>query len=375
MKTELPSAKIAQTQQAVAQACNLSRATVGKVLGGGQAALLFNEETRKRVWSVARELGYRPNRAAQATRKGRSNLIAIIFCNGLVEVGCRMAEFLPQEIKARGYEYLVFDYQWHGSSLDSILQEVIQLRVEGVVFLGLPNKTITAEHAQNLSSYGIAMVALDVDDSLPQIPSVYCDSQPGIREMTEHLLDMGHRSILFLFSNLVSRTQQERFAGFQEGIAPRGLVSKHSEPEFLKTWPQEDRSGAVHGRSIVLSIEESREGYSQGVYQFSKKLFASGTLPDAIMCSNDAGAVAVYMAAYEYRIVIPRDLAVTGYDDDRLAAYPMFDLTTARQEVRKSCTTAAEWLVAQMSGKTGPLTVKRFRSKLVLRGSSRSGGK
>jgi LacI family transcriptional regulator len=373
MESTLRSNKKPRNQQAVAQACNLSRATVGKVLGDAANALPFSAETRRRVWAAADQIGYLPNRAAQAMRKGRSNLIAIINHSSSFEVGRRAATYLPLEIKKQGYDLVVFDYQWHGSSMEEIIREVIQLRVEGVIFLGLPANTFTPEYAKWLHDYGIAIVGLDNDEDHFNGKTVICNSQPAIESLTTHLLELGHRRILMLLVNAESRGIRERADGFRHAVSKVGNFEDLMESEFFEN-PHlsnlQDKSDQVFGQIIRLPWQEKSHENTcmNSAHQFCHRLFATGK-PDAIMCSNDAEAFGVFLAAHEFGIKIPKDLALTGYDDDEFTRYPMFDLTTARQNVEESCLAAVESMVSQLRGGERSMESKTFQPTLVLRGS------
>jgi LacI family transcriptional regulator len=79
--------------------------------------------------------------------------------------------------------------------------------------------------------------------------------------------------------------------------------------------------------------------------------------PTAILCSNDMTAIGVMREAYEYGIVIPRDLSVVGFDDIRLAQFTTPPLTT----VQMSQTLLAEY------------AFKALRSEVERRSSSPSG--
>ena len=60
----------------IARELNISRATVSYVLNGRDTEFI-SESTRERVLAAARQMGYRPNRAAQALAGQRSNLIEL----------------------------------------------------------------------------------------------------------------------------------------------------------------------------------------------------------------------------------------------------------------------------------------------------------
>jgi len=360
-----------KTQQAIAKVCRVSRSTVGKILSGGPGAERFSESTREKVLTAAKKLGYSPNRAAQAMRRGRSNLIAIVYFNSSVEDGQHAAGFLSQEIREHGYDHVVFDYLWHGSSLDSMLREVIQLRAEGVVLLGLPAGAFTTEHMEMLRASGIPVMAVSVDETLPEVPAVLCDSTPAIADLARHLQSLGHKKILMLLSTgRDCRAQAERARGFRQGLGNCDLLLEQDEETFFRNWPSIQSVEGTVGCIVNLPPQTTESsGYRQSVYSFAKKLFSGSPLPEAIMCANDVGAITIHLAAHEHGISIPENLAVTGYDDDELGAYPIFDLTTARQELQLCCFTAIKCLVGLIKGETMSPMQHTFFPSLVLRGS------
>ena len=68
--------RVRATQKDVARLAGVSQATVSMVLSGGAPAI--SAETWERITRAARELGYAPNRAAQALRTSRTMTIACI---------------------------------------------------------------------------------------------------------------------------------------------------------------------------------------------------------------------------------------------------------------------------------------------------------
>src|SRR5579871_2588375 len=65
------------TQMDIAQRVGVSQATVSMVLGGAPPSSI-SAETYERVVGAARELGYVPNRSAQALRTSRTKTIAVV---------------------------------------------------------------------------------------------------------------------------------------------------------------------------------------------------------------------------------------------------------------------------------------------------------
>lgn len=62
-----------------------------------------------------------------------------------------------------------------------------------------------------------------------------------------------------------------------------------------------------------------------------KQLLALAEPPHAVFAGNDAVAVGVYQALYQAGLVVPKDMAVMGYDDIELAKYLAPPLSTIHQ--------------------------------------------
>jgi DNA-binding LacI/PurR family transcriptional regulator len=123
------------------------------------------------------------------------------------------------------------------------------------------------------------------------------------------------------------------------------------------------------GIVVQLKTKSFSYDFAAANYAFSQRLFSTDILPDAIMCSNDQGAFGVFNAATERGLSIPRDLAVTGADDDEFGKYPMFGLTTIRSDVAQSCAAGVKLLKDRIQKKTSFRASKIFQSELVLRTS------
>ena len=104
----------------------------------------------------------------------------------------------------------------------------------------------------------------------------------------------------------------------------------------------------------------------------TRTLFAAPTVPDAIFVGNDHMAFAVMdVLRFGLRLSVPGDVAVIGYDDVPIAAWPSYDLTTIRQPVRRMVAATVEALLAQIEGDAAPRKL-RIDGPLILRGSTRN---
>jgi len=76
-------------------------------------------------------------------------------------------------------------------------------------------------------------------------------------------------------------------------------------------------------------IVEGDHQMKGGIQAFATR-FGLPNRPTAILCSNDMTAVGVMREAYEYGVVIPRDLSLVGFDDVRMSQFTTPPLTTVQ---------------------------------------------
>jgi DNA-binding LacI/PurR family transcriptional regulator len=68
---------------------------------------------------------------------------------------------------------------------------------------------------------------------------------------------------------------------------------------------------------------------------------------------------------------VPDDVAVVGYDDVPLAAWPAYNLTTMRQPINRMVDTTVTTLLTRIDDPTTPACRIEIESPLIQRGSTR----
>ena len=156
----------------------------------------------------------------------------------------------------------------------------------------------------------------------PNTVSIACDDEIAMTEIAEHLLARGCRRPLFV-----------------AGPDSQSAILNRKE-SFLAHWrrvtgyaPPAIHVGEYNTTSAIAGVEEA--------------LGSGSETPDALVCENDIIAIGA-MDAVRYRLgrTIPRDIAITGFDDIPLARSPAYQLTTYRQPI----TEMANALVRMLEG-------------------------
>lgn len=353
----------------------MSKETVSHILGGKHAAR-YRKETRERVTAIAQELRYRPHRGAQMMKSGRSNLIAIVHFGGGLEAADHANRKLSRKVSEAGFDYLAIDMNWYGGSVHRILEELNSARVEGVVISHI-QEVFKKEHIDELIQSGIPIVAVN-GEQRPNVPLVCDDVIRAFYGLTRHLIDNGHRTILHLTEPVmndaesIGRSISHRNEGFRQAVEENGHWQEMGDDKFLAAWP----TFPVPQGERVKGITVDQDGLlyrelGRPVYTFCQRLFKEERLPDAIICRNDFYVMEAIAAALEHGVSIPGDLALAGYDNDRIGSFPAFGITTAEQDLDGICAKAVEVLLHQIKGGTVEGSPFLFRSKIITRTSSK----
>jgi sigma-B regulation protein RsbU (phosphoserine phosphatase) len=181
----------------------------------------------------------------------------------------------------------------------------------------------------------LVSVSVEVDG----LPSVLIDNVAGIRELTQHLIDVhGRRRIAFV---RVDHPEGElRFAGYRAALGARGLPL---DPELVVegefTWEA--------GVEAVRVLFDERK-----------------TSCDAIVASSDWIAIGALHALRQRGISVPDAVAITGFDDVDEARFSVPSITTVYQPVRELGAVACRLAVDRIQRRETPLVTKvRTRSE------------
>ena len=166
------------------------------------------------------------------------------------------------------------------------------------------------------------------------------DQIDGARQATQHLIDLGHRSIDHVAGPLTYTEAKGRRTGYEASMHDAGLF-----PGKLWEGDWTPASGYRIGSELV------RKGGSTAVF-----------------VANDQMAIGVLHAFAEAGLRMPDDVSVVGFDDIPEAAYLNPSLTTIRQDFKAVGQRAIELVIATLDG--SDLSVPLLSPELIIRGST-----
>jgi DNA-binding LacI/PurR family transcriptional regulator len=324
----------------LARRAGVSISTVSRALAGQS---VVNPATRERIAELARELDFRPNIQARNLRLQKTNAIGVIMPLGhqsdqhLTDpFFLSMLGYLADAIAERGYDMLLSKVI---PTSDDWLESLIrQNRFDGLVMIGQSNQAAQIDRAAQAYRKIVVWGAKLPDQ---HYVTVGTDNYAGGRLAAQHLIDRGRQRLMFL-GDPQATEMRERQRGFMDACAAAGIAA------------------ATTSLDVELVAESA--------YAQLSAHFDSEPAVDGIVAVSDVIAMAAIRALTDHGRHVPRDVAVTGFDDILLAAHTTPPLTTIRQDLQKGSQHMIEALFALMAG--GDAGSVEMPPELIVRASA-----
>jgi len=290
----------------VANLAGVSLQTVSRVLHDSPHV---RRETRERIFSAIRQLDYRPNSVAQALVTGRSRSLGVVSFD--TTLFGPASTLLGIEEAAHDAGYAVSIASLRSLHRAPVLGAVERLRgqgVDGIVVIA-PQRAAIDALLHLPPDAPVVAVEAGPDNS---VPVVAVDQFAGALAATQHLLDLGHRTVWHIAGPIDWMEAQQRVDGWREALT---RAKAPVPPPLIGDW-------------------SARSGYELG-----QQLLAA---PDvtAVFVANDNMALGLLRRLGEMGREAPRDISIVGFDDIPESAYFTPPLTTVRQnfaEVGRRC--------------------------------------
>lgn len=326
----------------VARAAGVSIKTVSRVLN---RAPNVREATRDKVRAAAETLNYQPNLSARQLASKRTFLIGMLYedpnPNNENDYVTTVQAGSLQACREYGYKLLINPSRAESHGL---IDEVVGLsrQVDGLIVL---------EPLSDLPSLNQLILESDIpcvrvsQRSFHGLPWISVGDADAADEMTEHLLQLGHRRIGFIMGLSDHGQSHDRLVGYRRALERQDVPFDHR------------------------LVTQGRFDYESG-YSCARSLLASNLNPTAIFASNDLMATGVISAAHELGIDVPRELSVAGFDDSPMARHAWPPLTTVRQPIAEVARLATDELMKRLQGRSEGGSHHCLRAELVVRAST-----
>ena len=288
----------------IAQHLNISPSTVSKALNGYEDVSVA---TRDLVQQTAITLGYQPSAAARNLRRGRTDKIGLFLNTALEYVADYLSGIIPGAVlQAQEYGKNLLIYTIHDNDPNHLLKVCRAGEVDGVILFSTvyAHETIDTLLREN---FPFVVMGREIRDE--RVSYVVPNYYSGSYELTQYLIDLGHRRIALMTRPELTTASDAHLYGYLDALADNGI-----------------------NRNDDL-IVETRIQPNSGVKP-TEQLLSLPTPPSAIFAFHDLVAVDVMNVLQSRRIRVPKDISVVGFDGLRAGLMTNPQITTVQQPLR-----------------------------------------
>ncbi len=304
----------------VAKRAGVSAITVSRVINNSG---VVNAATRERVNRAIEELGYVPNSLAKSFRSSQTCLIALVLSDITNPFWTTIARGVEDTAEKNGFHVILCNSDENPEKESNYLQVLLQRRVDGIIIAPTTNDK---NRFLMLKRHGLPCVLLDRRVDGFKCDTIVSNGREGARKMTLHLLRLGYQRIAIVAGPHTISTAQERVEGYCQAL--------------------QENQVPIEAGLIVRDTYRQESGYAS-----VKQLLKQERRPEAIFAGNNFIAVGALHAIRELGMQIPEDVALVGFDDIPQGSLISPALTVVSQPAYKMGVSAAESLIARLSGK------------------------
>ena len=327
----------------IATALNISIATVSRALKDDP---VVNKKTRKKVFDLAEELGYRTNHFARNLRQNQTNTIGIIVHELSSNFITSVLAGVEKVTAEAGYDLIITHSSESYTKEIANAKNLFHKRVDGLI-ASLAFDTPDLNHFNPYIDKGVPIMFVDRVEQDGNNTVVIIDNAKCGYQATAHLIEQGCKRIAHITSSLKRNVYSQRYKGYRDALSENGI-------------PLNEKLLFVKDLSEKSGVEAALE------------ILKMKPLPDGAFITNDFVAAVCMRTLKEHGIKIPADIAVVGFNNDAIGKLIEPTLTTINYPGKEMGEIAARNLVNHLKGvsdmhQTNTIIV---RTELIIRNSS-----
>jgi LacI family transcriptional regulator len=288
---------------------------------------------RQKVLRAAKQLGYRPHRAAQAMRKGRTRAIGLVLPDLTNPFFPQLAQAVENTARNLGLLVCLIDSQGGAQGETDGLILLSQHGVDGVIWC-----PVGSQVPAPLRTLDRPVVL--IDRPKPGFAAVHSNYHLGGQLLAKYALQQGHTRVGLLSGPSNLESAQQRRNGFVRAFPKRIEIAWEVRVGFDGILTREARDALLRRQRATL-----------------------------IVAGNDLIAINAIHFLAEHNVNVPNDVSVAGFDDISWAKVVSPRLTTIAQPLVAIGTRAVELLQERMAGARIPSRATVFDVTLVERES------
>ncbi|MFC0234129.1 LacI family DNA-binding transcriptional regulator [Vagococcus entomophilus] len=291
---------MAITIKDIAKRANVSTATVSRVINGIGG---YGSDTRNRVLAAAQELGYYKNETATSLVTNKTKTIGIIIPNVSTSFYGNIVTGIEDVAYDFGYSVILTHAGVEGNRLFDSLKLMVNRRVDGIIIVSI---YLNKEQQQMIRKLGVPTILLSTISEGNRLPYIKVDDYAASYHATQYLVNQGHQKI-----GLAGVNQNDQVAGQPRLAGYRDCLEKNQ---------------ILRDEALIFFGDFSFDAGKRAM-----DYYMTHELPTALVCASDDTALGIISMAHQYKILVPEQLSVIGYDDTSVAWMTTPPLTTIAQ--------------------------------------------
>ncbi|MFZ4451520.1 LacI family DNA-binding transcriptional regulator [Salibacterium aidingense] len=283
----------------VAKHANVSVATVSRVLSKTGTV---SEKNTQNVLEAINALNYKPNALGRYLRTAHTQTILVVVPDITNPFFSNVMKGIQTMANEQGYDVLVMDAEHAHFDSRKCFDMLEQKQVDGLIML---TSRVDRNVLLDLGKEHAIVLACEYLEGTT-LPTVSIDNISAARKMTEYLLGLNYTNIAHITGPMETVLGVDRLRGFKQALQAKSVDVKSS------------------------NIQEGDFSIESG-YNIMGKLLSLEDRPEAVFAANDEMAMGAVNAAKAYGLNVPGDIAVTGFDDIKMASMFTPQLTTISQ--------------------------------------------
>ena len=310
--------KKTSTIKDISREAGVSTTTVSRVLNGLSRKYRISKETEELVLRMGEKLNYRPNLTAVSLRLQKSNTIGLVVPNLSNPFFSNIASIVTHELRRSGYAVILTDCGENENTEVEAVNLLNDRRIDGL--LVMPSGKHPT-HLENIYNKGVPVVCIDRYFTSSGLPYVSTDNYQGAFDVTDYLIDCGHREIACIQGTHHIMPNIQRVKGYTDAMRKAGIA-----------------------RLRVTGNDFTQEnGYLE-----TKLLLQKEARPTAILALSDTIIFGSLKALKEEGLSVPQDISLVTFDNAEYLDFFDPPLTSVGQPVSQIARMSIKMLLEMM---------------------------
>ncbi len=327
------------TMTDVAHLAGVSPKTVSRVINKERYVCVIKQE---KVLQAVKALNYQPSVTARQLR-GAASSIGFVYDNPNSHYIIELQNGILEVCLENGLELFIRPCKATSLTIcEDIITMVRRSRMAGLVLT--PPLSEMPELLSALDENNICYVKIISGNSSDDERTICIDDFKAAADLTQYLVNLGHKDIAFLQGDMSHGSAKQRLAGYLATLNENNIVENE------------------------VFIVEGAFSFESGV----KRAFQLLTLekkPTAIFACNDEIAAGCLFTAGFMSISVPKQLSIVGFEDSPFSRQVLPGMTTAKQSNKIIAKTATQLLISHIRKNDIPEALV-FLPDLVIRDSA-----